>query len=125
MRSHWTYGANALPQFRRGHLYLIDEPAWLALAGWFIDQAGRGCCLFHWIKLPAWLHITDKDGRRWSWAEWWGDLGQVWHAKIFCPLFYWHDGHPRRKQITVEIGYDRLKEVLGAYDPEYFKDCED
>lgn len=122
----WTYGINSLPQFKSGHIVLIEQPWWLAFIEWYIDNViGRFCCLFHWINLPKWLYITDKDdGKKYSWYEWWGDVGALWHLYVFCPCFYWYCDHPKRIEYKVEIGSDKLKEILYSNDPKYFDDEE-
>ena len=121
----WSFGGNALPEWRSGHIYLFDEPWWLAFCGWFIwTILGRGCQLLHWIKLPRSFNVTI-DGETMSWRDYYGDVGFIYHCHVFNPCFQWHEGHPKRKQIIVDLGYDRIREIFEKHDPEYFVLCED
>jgi hypothetical protein len=117
----WSYGINSLPQFMRGSLYLIEQPAWLAFSGWFIESIiGRGCCLMHWIKMPRWLYIIDEDNEKISFNDYWGDLGAIWHCKIFMPCFNWHYAHPKRIEHCIEIGYNKVKEHFEKSNQKFF-----
>lgn len=116
----WSFGGNHLPQFRSGTIWLYDEPLWLAIAGWLIDSViGNGCPCFHWIKLPKHFFIT-RDGARYSLRDYYGDFGNLYHIWIYDPLFQWHYSHKRRIVISIEVGYDRLKEIFEPIEPAYF-----
>lgn len=115
----WEFGVNPHPNWRKGTLYLYEQPLWLGLVGLFVDVIGYGCCLFHWLKFPDWITVA-RDGEKLTMKEWYGDAGQLWHLFIYCPIFEWYD---RRKQdyvMVVEIGYDRLKEILGPAHADFF-----
>jgi hypothetical protein len=121
----WSFGGNALPQWRSGAIYLYDEPWWLAFCGWFIwSILGSGCNLLHWIAMPSFLKVT-REGCEYTWRDYYGDVGQLWHIYVFDKAFQWHHAHPKHKEIVVELGYDRIKEIFGKHEPKYFKDCED
>ena len=115
----WSYGVNPYPQWRNGVLYLREEPWWLALCGWVIGYLGYGCHFLHWIKMPNWLKVV-REGHEYTWREYYGDLGQIYHVRIFDPLFQWHYGHLKSKIFRVEIGYDRVKEIFGERDAKFF-----
>jgi hypothetical protein len=124
MITKWSYGVNALPQFRYGTLYLREEPWWLALCGWTINSiVGRGCILLHWIRLPSSIKVV-RSGHKYSMRDYYGDVGSLWHVYVFDPLFQWHYGHPKHKEYRIEIGYDRVKGVFGERDKEFFADQE-
>ena len=125
MKTSWTYGVNALPQFNSGTIYLVEEPTWLAFVGWMINILGYGSYLFHWIPMPKWLHISDKDAnKKYSLYDWWGDFGQLYHLYIYCPCFYWHEEHPKRLKTNIELGYPKIKELFAERDPQYFTEQE-
>jgi hypothetical protein len=125
----WSFGGNSLPQFRSGTVTFYDDPLWLSIWGWIIDNIIRyGCWLFHWIKLPKSIYITD-EGIKYSLREWWGDVGELYHIYIYGKLWTWYCCHPSRKIVDIEVGYDKLKEMFGEHNPEYFleqdKFCEE
>jgi len=124
MITSWSYGVNSLPQFRYGTLYLREEPWWLALCGWAIDILGYGCHLFHWIKFPRLIKVKDEDGDIVSLRDQWGDLGVVYHIKVFDPLFQWHYSHPKSKEYRIEVGYDKARELFVERDVKFFTEQE-
>lgn len=116
----WSYAINKL--YGTGAILLYEESWWIALCGWIINNViGYGCHLLHWIKFPNWIKI-DRNGYTYGLGEYYGDLGQLYHILIFDPLFQWHIRH--RKEIWVEVGYDRVKELFGASNPKFFADHE-
>jgi hypothetical protein len=124
MITSWNYSINSLPEFRYGTISLREEPWWLALCGWFIDSViVYGCDFLYWIKMPKWLAVTD-DGGKYSWRDYYGDLGQIYNIHIFSPLFHWHYSHPKSKRFDVEVGYDRVKELFSERDAKFFAEHE-
>lgn len=120
----WTFGTNHLPQFRYGSVHLIKMPFWL----WLIDQfADRGCSFIPPVPFPNWpkLHF-DKDDPEYMGTpkEWFGDLRQLYCCHVHCPLSQWVWSHPKRKEYSFEVGYDKLKEGLGEDYAEYFEELE-
>ena len=125
----WSFGGNSLPQFRSGTVTFYDDPLWLATCGWLIDGViGYGCRLLHWIKLPKWIYITH-EGIKYSLSQWYGNVGTIYHFVIYQPLYLRYYYHPNRKVVDIEVGYDKLKEMFGEHNPEYFleqdKFCEE
>jgi hypothetical protein len=120
----WNYGTNSLPQVRQGTIYLREEPWWLALAGWIIDILTYGCHLFHWIKLPTFLFFT-RHGHRYSWREYYGDMGEIYHIYVSSPLFNWQIMHRKAKEYHIEIGYEKVKELFGERDAKLFAEQEE
>jgi hypothetical protein len=125
MITSWSYGVNAYPQWRKGTLYLREEPWWLALCGWFIDSVvGYGCRWLHWIKMPNFLKII-RGGHEYTWRAYYGDLGSIYHVHIFNPLYQWDYGHPRSKLVDIELGYDKVKQLFGEKDAKFFAEQEE
>jgi len=117
----WSFGGNNHPQFMKGTVYLYEEPAWLGFCGWFINSVlGRGCCLFHWIKLSNSIRIT-RDEYVYTLREYYGDVGDLFYMYVYQPLWEWHYKHPKRRGVEVEIGWERVKLIFESGDPEYFK----
>jgi hypothetical protein len=73
--------------------------------------------------MPNSLKITS-DGHEYTWREYYGDLGSIYHYRIFSPLFQWHYGHPKSKHFQIEVGYDKVKELFGERDAKLFAEQE-
>ena len=120
----WDFGGNCLPQYRSGSIYLIDQPLWLALIGWFSDEIlSRICDLLMYIPLPNYGRIID-EGEFYTIKEYYGTVGDLFHVFVHDPVFQWHWNHKKKKEIIVEVGYDRLKELFSNYDNKYFEEME-
>lgn len=120
MITSWSYGVNHLPEYNHGTLYLREEPWWLALLGGVIELLGYGCHLVHWVRMPTFLYVTDDDGNRCSWRDYYGTLGSLWHIYVWEPLFQWHDAHPKSRVFEVEVGYAKVREVFRERDAKFF-----
>jgi hypothetical protein len=94
--THWTYSGNA--KFREGKIYLSDEPIWL------------------YLVYAVWQHII---GYGCVWLP--GILGGWWHRYICDPIFQWYVKRSKKYEYTIEIEYDKLKEVFENHDKDYFK----
>lgn len=102
----WSYGINSHPDWRRGHIDLIEQPWWLSL----VERAASYLSP-RWldaIKLPTWLYVVD-DGVRYSWREWLWSLHHVAFVYLTTPLLQWVWHHPRRKEKYIDLGYDRVR----------------
>ena len=124
----WSFGANSLPEWRSGSLYLMDQPWYLALAEWFLFNVVSWLCCGKWnpvarIPFPHWFpKVRDpKDRGLYTLCEWYGDVGEYLHLCVFDPLFQWLWKHQRRYEICVDLGYDRLREVFGERYQAYFE----
>jgi hypothetical protein len=121
----WTFGGNKLPQFRTGTIYLVFQPWWLALIGWFEESVlARFCDLFMNIPLPN-IGKIESDGEFYTWKEYYGTVGDLIHINIHNPIFQWYYANPKRKEIEFEVGYDKLEELFCEYDKKYFTEEDD
>lgn len=120
----WNIAINNHPKWRLGTVLVVEQPLWLAVLEWFIDYVlGYGCYVFHWIKLPSFLKLTD-EGHEYTWREYYGDVGDLYHLYVFGPIFQWYYRRPGRKEYCVEIGYDKLKDIFGERFARFFADQE-
>jgi len=121
----WHFGGNCYFKYRSGSIYLIDRPWWLALVVWFSDEIlGRICDLLMCIPLPKYGRIVEQ-GQVFTIKEYYGTVGDLFHIYIHDPVFTWCWTHKKKKEIIVDVGYDKLKELFNEYDGKYFKDIED
>ena len=119
----WSFGANSLPQFKHGHIVLIEMPLWLWLIEWFSDFS---CKLVPPIPFPNFpkRKWAGSDEEKYTPKEWWSNLKQLYCGTVHMRMLNWIMRHPKREEFICEVGYDKLKETLENYDPEYFKTME-
>jgi hypothetical protein len=121
----WNIGINSHAEWRLGHVEVVEWPWWLALADWFAGWIDWRW--LHRIPLPDWpqaqWNLCD-EGETYSPKEYWGDVGGLVFAYVCNPLYQWVYRHPRRKGITVEIGYDRTRELFGEMFNDFFAEHE-
>lgn len=120
----WSYWINV--RNGAGHVECVTQPWWLAFLDWFAfwiawDWLDR-------IPLPDWPAMQwageeDSDDK-YTPREYWGDVGGLVHGFITNPLIQWVHKHQRRKEVVVEIGYDRIKKLFYTDAPEWFDECE-
>lgn len=121
--TNWTFAGNYL--FKSGTIYLTYQPFWLSLIGWFEESVlSRICDVLMWIPLPNIGNIKDGN-ETCTWKEYYGSIGDLFHIYIHTPVFNWYWNHPNRKEIKVEVGYDKLKELFYEYDKKYFDENEE
>lgn len=122
----WSFSANSLPEWNTGVVHLIDQPWYLAAFEWFVwhGLAGFPYTVLRHIPLPNWFpkqrnlpYETDLYTLR----DWYGTLGDLWWIFVFDPAFQWMWSKQQKYEITVDIGYPKLKELFGEYDPKFFK----
>ena len=125
----WSFAGNDHPDWMSAHVSVSDEPLWLWIIGWFTETVlGWLCCsgcnplaripLPNWPK-RSWQHC--EEGEQYTPREWYGDLGGLWHAYLFDPLFQWYWKRKLPYEINIEIGYPKLRELFEATNPDYFK----
>ena len=121
----WTLAANALPEFRYGTVCLTKEPNWLACVRWFIERVLSLPCSIR-IPFPDWSprQRDETDPTLFTLSEWYGTAGDWWHAHVCGPALDWCWSHPKRIEISVDVGYDQLKELFGQTDAEFFVEME-
>ena len=119
----YSFGGNALAKFRSGSIYLREEPRWLAFTGYLINLIGYVCRPLHWIKLPKSIKVM-RDGHEYSLRDYYGSVGDLYHIFVYDKLFQWHWAHPKAVNLTVSVGYDKLKSIFEKTYPEYFKECD-
>ena len=82
----WAFGINSHPDWRKGHVEVIEQPWWLCLAEWAAPAVAWRWLSY--IKLPNWPR------RRWQYCEpdelytpreYWGDVGQLVWAYVNAP----------------------------------------
>jgi hypothetical protein len=121
----WAIAANSHKSWRSGCVLCVEQPLSLAFFEWFMDNVlAAVCCGLHWIKFPNWPRRKweSDDDCEYTPKEYWGDLGIWYHCHIFVPIFDWYYRRQSRKEWTVEVGYDRLKEIFGEKETEFFKE---
>jgi hypothetical protein len=116
----WSYGTNPLPQFRSGSVYLIEAPWWLLFIEWLIDHSHMFIPPIPFPNFPRRVWFFS-DGEETTPEEWYGDLQMLWCSTVCGPVFNWIFMHPRRVEYVFDLGYDKIREVLGAQDEKYFE----
>lgn len=122
----WDYGINGHPDWRIGSITLYRRPWWLSFLEWLAFWLS-----WDWLyKIPlpnrpviVWDREHPKDTAC-SPREWFGSVGGIVHSFITDPLFQYVWAHPRNRKIEVKLGYERVRELFRADDPEVF-DAED
>lgn len=120
----WSYGINRHED--HGHVEIVDAPWWLviieSLAFWIDWQ------WLHRVPLPDWPQIIRQEGwgdeRPLTPQEWMGDVGCVVLYCVSVPLINWVYRHPRWNERHVEVGFERIKELFGEEDAEFFAEHE-
>ena len=116
----WSFGVNAY--FNAGSVFVETLPWYVGLIDWLFD---------HWlshdlipsIPFPNWFPKArgkDTPNELFTLAEWYGDLSQWWCGHVDMPIFNWVQKHPKRKEYTIELTYDTVKQIFYAYDSAYF-----
>lgn len=125
----WTYGTNSHPDWRRGTLYLMDQPWYWALAEWLIECPLAWFCdrsplaripLPNWFPKARWPELDPE--RLYTLREWYGNLGGVLWGLVFSPAFQWYWRHAQQYEIAVDLGYDRVREIFEPRYPDSFRD---
>ena len=126
----WSYGINALPEYKYGTLHLLDQPWWLAAIDWVVEHGlYYFCCggpLAH-ISFPNWFpraRDAERPNDLYTLREWYGSLGDFVHLKLTAPMTGWVFERQRPYEVSVEIGYDRLRELFFERDREFFEQHE-
>ena len=116
----WSLWANTY--CKTGIVCVEELPWYVAVVDWLFN---------HWlshssvpcIPLPNWVpRARDKyapDDIS-TLKDYYGDLSQLYCARIDMPLFYWVQKHPKRKEYTINVSYDELKAIFYASAPEWF-----
>lgn len=118
----WTFSGNS--QYKTGNLLLYDEPKWLACTGWLIEMFGYIRVPLHLIPLPPIGRIDDGVDKL-NYQQYWGDFGHLFFFYAYLPLFIWYETNPNRKMLSFPLTYDRIKELFGDSNPDYFKRAEE
>ena len=121
----WYISGNALKRYKYGSVDVEEMPWWLFVVDWWADY---GCSFIPPIPFPKFFKITihEDDGTTYESTprEYWGDLEQWYCGTVASPLTQWVFRHPKRKSYTVEIGYDKLREIFYESDKKWFDDFE-
>ena len=113
----WSFGINSL--YKNGHITLEEGPWYVfaiyAAAEWICDALPS-------IPLPD-ASIKDYEGKDTTLKDYYGDIQQLWHAKVCAPTFDWAE---RKKRITmVGVPYDTLRELFYETHKTHFDENED
>lgn len=115
----WGFGGNAMKRYMYGEVELIELPWWL----WLIEKfADCGCSYIPPIPFPDFRKKTwkDSEGEKSTPKEWYGNLQQFYCSHVCGELAVYLHSHPKRKVYTINLGYEKLKEILYYHDPTYF-----
>jgi hypothetical protein len=108
----WDYGVNSLHKTR--HVWFEEAP-WYIFA---IDSFTTWLCdYFPPIPFPA-ISMTDENGEKTTWKEYYGDTRAFFHVKVHDPIFQWVES--KKKTIIVDTPYEFLKEKFYETDKEFF-----
>lgn len=121
----WNFGGNSRPEYRYGTIYLLDQPWWLSA---FDQIVLRFVNWFCWcpigrIPLPNWpkrQFMLPYNEEWYGLRDYWGTIGDVLFVTIYNALFQWFYVRQRPYEIAIEIGWDRMREVLEQHSPDYF-----
>ena len=122
----WGYGINSL--YKTGSVYLEDIPIWVWVLETFVNWT---VCIIPRISFPPIpirllmkSSIEWNDGKKWTTLkEWYGSFYGLYWAIIFTPVseFCW-----RRTQCdTIEVGYDKLKELFYEENKDFWDEHEE
>lgn len=119
----WTYSINSHPDWRKGSIDLLDQPWWLALLEFSVSSLGRLYRPLNRIPLPN-IRKRQRDlphsQKLYGWADWYGSLGDLFIATVFNPALTLVFRLQQPYEVSVEIGYDKVRELFAARDPEFF-----
>jgi hypothetical protein len=98
---YWHITTTELTQTK--NLELVEEPLWLYLIGWFIENVvGIGCTFLSKFNLPTFLYVKDEDGTHYSLYDYYGTWGDLYCCFITTPMLKWYyKSHPSRKECTI------------------------
>jgi hypothetical protein len=119
----WSYGGNDL--YSKGSVHCETVPWWILLIEWFGEWID-----WFWlykIKLPNWPRRKWRycdDGERFTPREYWGTVGDMVFAYVSSPIIHWAIMHPKREEVSVELGWTLLRETFYEHDPDFFDDME-
>jgi hypothetical protein len=117
----WDYGINSV--HRTAHI-LVEESSWWVFA---IDSAIEWLCgIIPHIRFPKVKmrlkdaeEIESNDGSKWTTLQdWYGDTSQFFHLHVHLPVFYFCQS--RIKVKSIEIDYDRAREMFYESDEKYW-----
>ncbi len=120
----WTFAING--KLKLGSLILIEQPWYVSFIEWINDNIlGYWCDWFQYIPLPKFIHVVDKeDNQKYSLYDYYGSVGTCWHIIVCDPIFQWVYKHPKRKETTVELGYNKIKKMFYHDHKKFFDDHE-
>lgn len=125
----WNIGTNSRPEFRYGTLYVYDEPVWLAICNWFVNTVvSFPYTALGWVPLPSWPRRQwrhCKPGETYTLREYYGTLGDLWFAFVYTHCLNWVWDRRMKYEIRVELGFDRLRELFGDTEAEYFRQVDE
>ncbi len=113
---NWSYGINSL--YKTGHVFLEEAP-------WYVFAIARAvewtCDHMPAIPLPD-RAIKDDDGEETTLKDYYGELNHLWHAKVHDPVFQWAE--KQKRMTTIEMSYEKVKELFYKSDSKFFDDHE-
>ena len=121
----WSYSINSHPDWMSGEVHFESLPLWLLLVeymGVLLAPSFLQC-----VKLPDWPKgfIKDDYFGDCSPRDWYGTLFDLVWASVTAPILQWVDEHPKREEISIPLGYEKVKEHFYADDPEFFDSADE
>jgi len=135
----YYYAINSL--YKLGSIHLLEQPWWLFIIEYLNDYS---CSFVPPIPFPD-IFPAKRDSIKgcpncdgdikkepckdhddlYTLQEWYGNLRQWYCGKVCRPIFQWIWKHPKRKEYpSIEVGYDKIKELFYESAKKYFDENE-